>query len=141
MDGIPTVRPRRPLPHREEALPGTKPLRTPNDGWLPYPADGANADKRQSRMATVLGWAAMIYSVVFLVLLALVNRLPDAGWPNEKNLAMLVMISLGSIHLLAIFSQILSTGRYLLGALALPALYAGFVLLVVLEYLCAALGI
>lgn len=135
-DGIPTVRRHRPLPPRERPLPGTKHLKTPKDGSLKeLLGHRERPDDRASRTAAVLGWAAMVFSVGFLVMLALINRLPDAAWHDSDIIAMLGMLSLGFIHVFAIFSQILSSGRNLVGAIALPTLYAGFFLLVILDHL------
>lgn len=56
-----------------------------------------------------------------------------AGWPVFQKAIMI--LSLGGIHVLAIFSQILSNGRNLLGAVSLVMLYAGAILLVIVDHL------
>lgn len=73
----------------------------------------------------------------FLGLLWFVSRDTGADWRMSiGNLFWAIMIlSLGGIHVLAIFSQILSNGRNLLGAVSLVMLYAGAILLVVVDHL------
>lgn len=142
-DGIPTARRHRPLPKREHPLPGTKSLSTPKDGGLERILTRRPPENpRLARSAVVLGWMAMLSSIAFLVVLAFVNRFSDADWRflDSDEMAMLVMLTLGFIHVFSIFSQITSSGRNLIGALALPVLYAGFFLLVILDHLWPAAG-
>lgn len=134
-DGIPTVHRRQALPARDKPLAGAKALKTPKDGSLrKLLGRRQTEDARSTKTALVLGWAAMGFSVGFLIMLAIVNCFPNASWPDSDIIAMLTMLSLGFIHVFAIFSQILSGGRNLVGALSLPVLYAGFFLVVLLEH-------
>jgi hypothetical protein len=50
-------------------------------------------------------------------------------------LTAVIILGLGGIHVVAIFSQIYSSGRNMLGALSLLMLYVGVILLLVIDHL------
>jgi hypothetical protein len=134
-DGIPTARSHRPVPARDKPLPGTKTLKTPKEGSLREllgRREPGNVMPDQS--AALLGWSAMVFSIGYLVMLVLKNHVPEAEWFGSELMSVLAVFSLGFIHLLAIFSQILSSGKNLPGALAVPVLYAGLLLFVILDH-------
>jgi hypothetical protein len=75
--------------------------------------------------------------VAALATVWIVIRYPDSDFADadSKIWAMVSMLGLGFIHVLAIFSQILSGGRNRLGTLALVALYAGVFLILIADHL------
>lgn len=141
MDGIPQVRPRGPLPQRDQPLPGTKAIVVPEDNG--FAADmSRHARQREwlpSRSARPMGWLAMASVVAFLAILRALWRSPDFANEMDRRdfLTVFVIFCLGGTHVLAIFSQIASAGRNMMGALSLLVLYGGFFLLAVLDHLLA----
>lgn len=136
MEGIPRVRVGRAIPVREEPLEGTKTMLTPHDGRLVEMIQ-RRAEQPPSRTAKIMGWLAMAGVVVFLGLLWYLWKedTGDVRRSHDDLLGLLVLLSAGVIHVCALFSQILSNGRNAMGSIALVALYAGSLLLVVLDHL------
>lgn len=136
--GLPRVSVRPPVPTRVTPLSGIKPLLTPKDGSLEEVLVHRHlAEPPPSRAATVLGALAMSGVVAALATVWIVIRYPDSDFSRSDSnaWAMVSMLSLGFIHVLAIFSQILSGGRSRLGMLALVVLYAGVFVILIADHL------
>lgn len=134
-EGIPKVRPRGPLPVRDKPLPGTKVMHTPHDGSLEDMLRRKADTGETSRVAHVLGWLAVAGVLGLWVLLWIMWRDPGVSPYSHGGLFTgVVILALGGIHVLAIFSQILSRGRNLPGALSILMLYVGTMLLAVVDH-------
>jgi hypothetical protein len=136
--GLPRVSVRPPVPSRENPLPGIKPLLTPHDGSLQEILVHRHlTEPPPSRAATVLGALAMAGVAAALATIWIVIRYPDSDFSrsDSNTWAMISLLSLGFIHVLAIFSQILSGGRSRLGMLALVVLYGGVFLVLIADHL------
>ena len=136
--GLPQVSVRPSVPASDQPLSGIKPLLTPKDGSLEEILVHRHlTEPPPSHAATVLGALALAGVIASLTTIWIVIRYPDSDFSRSDSnaWAMVALLSLGFIHVLAIFSQILSGGRSRLGMLALVVLYAGFFVLLIADHL------
>jgi hypothetical protein len=136
LEGIPRLR-----KHGSKARPastgsGAKVMLTPRDGDLKELLERAvRRDEKPHPIGQLLGRLAVAGVLFFLGFHWYAWRNPDVMDGMGNLFWAIVILSLGVIHLLAVFSQIYSNGRNTLGALSLVILYAGTILLVVIDHL------
>lgn len=93
-------------------------------------------DASSSRSAQVVGWLSLASVVGLWSLLWFLMRTPGVGLHSHGGVfTALVILLLGGIHVLAIFSQIFSNGRNRMGFISLMSLYVGTILLFVVDHL------
>jgi hypothetical protein len=117
-------------------LEGTKPLLCPQDDQLKTLVTGrATEAVPPSRTADMLGYLAMGGAIAMLAFYWIDRALhgSEPVWISPG----FGLVSLALLHLLVIFSQILSSGRNMPGSLAIIVLYAGIVLSVIVEHFLA----
>ncbi len=77
----------------------------------------------------------MAGAAAFVIVVGLASLFPDSAIRIKgKKMAAFSMLALGFIHVFAIFSQTLSSGRNPVGAIALPTLCGGLILMVILAH-------
>ena len=131
---VPRVTRRTPIRRRDKPLPGTKTMLCPEDEHLHELVSGRTIEKiPPSRTATILGILAMVVTVALLAFI-LINPILQQSNPTRHGGIWVFIIGIAAVHVLAIFSQILSTGRNMTGSLAIPVLYVGTILCVVIEH-------
>jgi hypothetical protein len=131
---IPGVTKRTPIQRRETPLPGTKTLLCPKDEHLRELVTGRAIEVvRPSRTADILGYLAMAGALVMIALFWILPILQETN-PTRHGGVWVVIIGLAIVHVLAIFSQVLSGGRNIPGGLAILVLYAGFLVSVVVAH-------
>jgi len=137
MEGIPRVFKRRAVPPREAPLPGTKKLQTPPDEKLLEMIRRTQEHEKQPPFtARVMGWLAIAGVLGLWCIFWHISRTPGVDLHSNGGMfTALVILFLGGIHVLAIFSQILSNGRERTGSIALMMLYGGSILLAVVDHL------
>ena len=135
MEGIPRVFQRRGVPQRDVPLPGTKKMQTPRDDkLLEMIRRTQDLEQKPPVTARVMGWLAITGVLGLWCIFWHIARTPGVGLRGDMFTA-LVILFLGGIHVLAIFSQILSNGRERTGSIALMLLYGGSILLAVVDHL------
>lgn len=123
--------PRRPIPKRDQPLPGTKLPNIPAKHTPGFRLSFETAPFSDSgdRLARVFGWLSLITASVLLTLLILgamgVSWLPDIH-------AMWIILGFALIHAFAIFSQIASDGRCAGGRIALWIFWLGLGVIMVI---------
>ncbi|HEX5791566.1 MAG TPA: hypothetical protein VFY13_10440 [Luteolibacter sp.] len=130
---LPKVFIHRPGPVRDKPLEGLKKLSHPEASadFRNVMAQRLNPDAGNERLGRVLGWVALGLALncvlVFLLSLCGVD-LPEAwiGW---------TVLGFICLHVFMVFSQKLTTGRNLPGALSIPVLYVGYLAVMVGEWL------
>lgn len=134
LEGIPEVFKHRAPPRREVPLAGTKTMLTPQDSSLservgPRPIESS----KPCRTATIFGYLAMGLAVALplVVIFYAVTGLPDLGSSGGAAF----FVSLVLVHLFAIFSQIQSSGKNLVGGLAIPVFYGSLILAAIIDHL------
>ena len=131
---LPGVTKRTPIQRRETPLPGTKTLLCPKDEHLRELVTGRAIEVvRPSRTADILGYLAMAGALVMIALFWILPILQETNPPRHGGV-WVVIIGLAIVHVLAIFSQVLSGGRNIPGGLAILVLYAGFLVSVVVAH-------
>ena len=122
--GIPEVRRHAPRPRRETPPSATKTMLCPKDEQFGEMVTGRRIETiLPSRTATVLG----ILGVTCALLVNSLILFHDTRFSDAFGTGGMIL-SLGLVHILAVFSQILSTGRNQLGPWAILVLYAGAIL-------------
>ena len=134
-EGIPKVHPRNPHPDRSKPLLGTKSMRTPHDGSMEEMLHRKADSQMPTRAAHVMGWLAVAGVVGVWIILWIAWRETDLRLRFRGNASGTMIVAVAGIHLLAIFSQIISGGRNLPGALSILLLYGGTLLLAVIDHL------
>ena len=137
MEGIPRVFKHRAAPPRGEPLPGTRKMRTPPDEKLLEMIRRAREiEEKPPFAARLMGWLAVAGVLGLWCLCWHISRTPGVGLYSHGGMfTALVILFLGGIHVLAIFSQILSNGRERTGSIALMLLYGGSILLAVVDHI------
>jgi hypothetical protein len=131
---LPGVTKRTPIQRRETPLPGTKTMLCPKDDSLRELVTGRALEViRPSRTADILGYLAMAGALVMTALFWIVPILQETH-PTRHGGIWVFISGLAVVHVLAIFSQILSGGRNLPGGLAILVLYVGFLVSVVIAH-------
>jgi predicted Co/Zn/Cd cation transporter (cation efflux family) len=134
---LPGVTRRTPIQRRESPLPGTKTLLCPKDEHLREMVTGRAIEVvRPSRTADILGYLAMAGALVQIALFWILPILQQTN-PTRHGGVWVVIIGLAIVHVLAIFSQVLSGGRNIPGGLAILVLYVGFLVSVVVAHFVA----
>ena len=129
MEGIPKVFLHRPVPLRDEPLPGTKSMNFPTDRPLQVsltPDDPSGRQNDPSPSGDWLGGIAIFVSICGLALVWL-------GWLTPWS-GPLFWISVALTHLLAVFSHIFP-GHTLRGGWAIIILYGGCLLSAAISWL------
>lgn len=125
-----------PIRVRDKPFAGTKTMRCPKDEHLRELVTGRSIEVvLPSTPAKVLGFLAVSIAAG-MIALYWADRLlhaPEESWIGPGS----IFLGLASFHLLVIFSQILSSGRNLMGPLAILVLYAGIIASVVIEWILA----
>ena len=134
--GLPGVTKHTPIPARETPLEGTKTMLCPKDEHLKELVTGRSIEViLPSRTANTLGVLAMIAAVGLVVFFWLDRVL--WGFLAARHGIWIVILGLALVHVLAIFSQILSSGRNKPGGLAILVLYGGGILSVIIDHILA----
>lgn len=134
---LPGVTKRTPIRRRDTPLPGTRTLLCPKDEHLRDLVTGRAIEVvKPSRTADILGYLAMAGALVMIALFWIIPLLQE-NHPTRHGGAWVVIIGLAIVHVLAIFSQILSVGRNIPGGLAVLVLYVGFLVSVVIAHFVA----
>jgi hypothetical protein len=134
-EGIPKVRSRTPIPLRIKPLLGMRKMKTPQDGSMEELLHRKAEPDVPPLASRIMGWSAVAGVVGFWCLLWVMWRRPDISLYSHGGLFTgVVILALGGIHLLAIFSQILSRGRNLPGSLSILMLYVGTMVLAVIDH-------
>lgn len=131
---LPGVTKRTPIQRRETPLPGTKTMLCPKDDSLRELVTGRAIEVvRPSRTADILGYLAMAGALIQIALFWIIPILQETN-PTRHGGVWVVIIGLAIVHVLAIFSQVLSGGRNIPGGLAILVLYVGFLVSVVVAH-------
>jgi hypothetical protein len=131
---LPGVTKRTPIRRRETPLPGTRTLLCPKDEHLRELVTGRAIEViKPSRTADILGYLAMTGALLMTALFWIIPILQQTH-PTRHDGVWVVIIGLAIVHVLAIFSQILSGGRNVPGGLAILVLYVGFLVSVVIAH-------
>ena len=134
--GLPGVRKRTPIPLRECPLEGTKVMLCPKDEHLKELVTGRAIDViLPSRAANILGVLAMAAAVGFNVFFWMDRAF--WGFVAARRGIWIIILGLAVVHVLTIFSQILSSGRNRLGSLAILVLYVAALLGLIIDHLLA----
>ena len=134
-DGIPRVSRHRPAPSRESPLPGTKTLLTPKDPDFHELVSKPRIEPAQARRTgRVLGIIALVLAVLLPAHVCVIGFIRKSH-PEYEGGLWIVIVVFPLVHLLAIFSQVLSSGRNLAGSLAIPVLYVAFIACVLIDHL------
>jgi hypothetical protein len=123
-------KPRRPIPPREVALPGTKALDTSAEaspGLVLKPRSQPPGSDFYPQ-ARALGVLAVVLAITALAV-TLINTFFDVG-ENTAWLVFVGVISFFLVHILGIISETISRSRNSLGLGAILLLWGGFLLLV-----------
>jgi hypothetical protein len=122
-----------PRPKREVPLPGTKRMRCEKDDHLKeLIASVPPLECEPNSTGKIIGAFAFVLSLL-LVASYWSYRFPNSIWDSPSMGAMIVLCAI-LMHLLAIFSQITSADRNLPGALAIPVLYVGMILNLIIDH-------
>lgn len=129
--GVPGVTKRTPIPKREIPLKGTKSMLCPDDEHLQELVNGRKIDEvLPSLTAKTFGVLAVVLALGVLAVFWVERSFSNNTWA-------LVTLTCGLIHVLAILSQILSSGRNKPGGLAILVLYVGMFLNLIIDHLLA----
>ena len=130
--GLPRVLKGTPVPRRETPLPGTKTMLCPKDGQLLETLTGHPVEETKpplaATMMSALAMAAALGSNLMFWLIA------GPGGSFDKIDMWLFFPGIAIVHLLWVFSHILSNGRDRLGGLAVIVLYMGPLVLMVIDH-------
>lgn len=132
LSGLPRVHKGTPVPRRESPLPGTKTMICPKDGHLletltVHPAEATKPPLAATIMSAIaMGVALGTHLFLWQI------RGPDMDFEKADRWQLFPGIAL--VHLLWIFSHILSNGRDRLGGLAVMVLYVGPLVLLVIDH-------
>ena len=132
LSGLPRVTKGTPVPHRESPLPGTKTMLCPKDDHLLETLTVHPAEATKPPLAATIMSAIAMAAAVGTNLLFWRATGPDEHFTRVDNWQFFPGIVL--VHLLWIFSHILSNGRDRLGGLAVAVLYAGPLVLLVIDH-------
>lgn len=110
-------------------------MRTPHDGSLEEMLHRKAESDSPPLASLFLGWSAVAGVLGLWALLWIMWRDADMDLYSHGGVfTAVVILMLGSIHILAIFSQIMSRGRNLPGALSILLLYVGTMALAVIDH-------
>ena len=129
VSGLPQVLKSTPVPRRETPLPGTKTMLCPNDDHLLELVAGQRVVATKPPLAaTIMGAVAMAVALGSNILVWYFMR------SDGRLDKWLLFPGLVIVHLLWMFSRILSNGGTLLGGLAVAVLYLGPLVLLVIDH-------